>query len=502
MKINLGKIQHKQKQIVTALEISDKWLRVVQAEHHKRRKIISTIVTKKIDSLTDDRVSGVIAKLTNELKINSHYLTISVPRNVTTTRNLELPSTDDFEIKDMIELQIGKQTPYASYEVIKDYQILNSDADGYSNVLLVIVHRDIVGRYFKILEKAGLFAERVAFSSEGLLNWSRFSVDTIQRATNDRPHILIGVDYDTSDFEVVLNKKLIFGRSISLGFSQFQDQADKGQDKFIKEIGHSIYVYLNEARDKDIGKITISGPKTFTKNLSEDVLGDKFGLPVEVLDQFKDIPITDPALKAYQDQVDKDLSFFGLVGLALTFGEQKIDLIPQELEIERNVRQKGKDLYVRSILLIAIVIIVSATFFGRVYNKERYSGQLKTRLLKIKNATERLNSMIWVIEAVKTRVSTRGMSLNLIAEVHEVIPPEITLISINFDGKERVVLRGSSDAMAEIFNLVSKLEESKYFENVETKYATKRKVKDKESTDFEISCPLGAKYKNINKYGL
>ena len=107
MKIKSGTIKHKKKQLVTALEISDKWLRVVQAECHKRRKVISTIVTKKIDSLTDDRISGEIAKLTNELKINSHYLTISVPRNVTTTRNLELPSIDAFEIKDMIELQIG-----------------------------------------------------------------------------------------------------------------------------------------------------------------------------------------------------------------------------------------------------------------------------------------------------------------------------------------------------------------------------------------------------------
>jgi len=116
--------------------------------------------------------------------------------------------------------------------------------------------------------------------------------------------------------------------------------------------------------------------------LNEDVLGDKFGLSVEVIDQFKNVPITDQALKLYDEQVDKDSSFFGLIGLALTFGEQNIDLIPQELEIERNVKQKGKDLYVRSILLIAIVIIISATFFGRVYNKERYFRQLKAGLSK------------------------------------------------------------------------------------------------------------------------
>lgn len=500
MKINLIKNRGRRKRILTALEISDNWLRVVQAEQSKREKIISAIITKKIDSLNDDRISGVITKLVDEKNINPNYLTISVPRNVTTTRNLELPSTDVVEIKNMIDLQVGKQTPYASYEVIRDYHILGSDADGYSSVLLVVVHRDVVGRYFKILDKAGLVPEKVAFSSEGLLDWSRIYGAGSQKLAGDRPYVLIGVDYDTSDFEVILNKKLIFGRSISLGFAQFQGQLDKWQETFVKEVGHSIYAYLNEARDKEIAKIVISGPKMFIDGLDEDTLGDKFGLPVEVVDQFKNVPITPQALDLYNSQSDKGLSFSSLIGLVSAFGEQSIDLIPQELEIERNVKQRGKDLYFRSILLVFIVIIISATFFGRVYNKECYLGQLKLKLSEIQKKTDRLNGMIWVIEAVKARVRTRGIALNLFSAVYEVIPPEIYLISISFDGKERLVLRGTSEAMSEVFNLVGKLEESKYFQNVETKYATKHKTQEKELTDFEIFCPLADEYKNISEY--
>jgi hypothetical protein len=41
-----------------------------------------------------------------------------------------------------------------------------------------------------------------------------------------------------------------------------------------------------------------------------------------------------------------------------------------------------------------------------------------------------------------------------------------------------------------------------YFHNVKSKYATKRKVEDKEVTDFEIDCPLDDKYKITDKHKL
>jgi len=74
--------------------------------------------------------------------------------------------------------------------------------------------------------------------------------------------------------------------------------------------------------------------------------------------------------------------------------------------------------------------------------------------------------------------------------VHKSISPEVYLITLNFDGKNRLTVRGVSDSMSEVFRLVSALEDSNYFKNVKTKYATKSKVEGRELTDFEITCPL------------
>jgi Tfp pilus assembly protein PilN len=231
-------------------------------------------------------------------------------------------------------------------------------------------------------------------------------------------------------------------------------------------------------------------------------LEKEFGLPVEIIDQFKDVSFTEEGVSSYNNLIRTDLSFAGLLGLGLPAVEHKIDLVPQEHQIGKAVKEKGKDLYIMGILLVFILVAFSGVFLGRMYNKERYLGQLKQRLDEIQNKTKELNSMIRGIETIKDRVYTRGMSLNLLYEVHRAVLPEMHLTSISFDGKQELTLRGESNEMAEVSSFVNKLEESVYFQNVKSKYATKRKAGDKEITDFEISCPLADKYKVSDKHKL
>ena len=98
--------------------------------------------------------------------------------------------------------------------------------------------------------------------------------------------------------------------------------------------------------------------------------------------------------------------------------------------------------------------------------------------------------MVTEIEIVKDRLTTEGILVRFIYEIHKAVSPDVYLASIRFDGKDHLVLRGRSKTMSEIFNFVSALEDSRCFQNVKTKYATKHKVKDKEVADFEIACPL------------
>ncbi len=72
------------------------------------------------------------------------------------------------------------------------------------------------------------------------------------------------------------------------------------------------------------------------------------------------------------------------------------------------------------------------------------------------------------------------------------MPPQIYLALYTYE-EDRVDLKGTATVLSDVFKFVTILENSPYFQNVEVRYATKRKIGDQELVDFEISCPLSAK---------
>ena len=44
--------------------------------------------------------------------------------------------------------------------------------------------------------------------------------------------------------------------------------------------------------------------------------------------------------------------------------------------------------------------------------------------------------------------------------------------------------------MSDVFKFVNSLEKSKKLKNVETRYVSKRRLKDRETVDFQITCEL------------
>jgi Tfp pilus assembly PilM family ATPase len=474
------------KNIITVLEIDGDWLKIVQAKPLRKERKISKVVIKNISSLSNDAIIGIIIDLSKELGINPSFLLVSVPHHLVAARNLELPSTNFNEIRDMVDLQIGKQTPFSKDEIVYDYQILGTNQEGYSEVMSLIIQRKIIERYFEILGGAGFKTEKIGLSSEGLLGWSRFACK--QKGT-DKPYILIDLNHLTSDFEVILKDKLIYSRNISLGVLQSKEKPDEWQERFIAEVKNSIYAYQNEMPDRGISQVVISGAELVIGGLDGAVLGEKLGLLTEVISASKDIPLTKEALDAYKAS-PKDISISSLLGLALIYPEQKINFIPQELQIEKGVKEKGRDLYFLGIYLVFILVTITSIFLGRMYNKERYLYRLKQEMLEIQDKVDRLNNMVGEMQVARERLAMKGISLKFIYEVHKAVSPEIHLLSVNFDGKDHLTLRGTSKTMSEVFNFINSLEESKYFQNVKTKYATRHKVKDKEVADFEIVCPL------------
>lgn len=492
----LFKFERKVK-MVTVLEIGHDWLKIVQAQFLAKTWKIHRVVSEDVSSFRDkhdEKISQQIRSLLKESKTEPGMFITVVPYQVVAIRSLEFPSTNLDEIKNMVELQISKQTPFSIDEMIYDYEILSINAEGYSRVMLAIVHQDVTRRYSRILKAAKLKMERVALSSEGLLAWHRF---VHNESVNNALHILIDLDFSKSNFTVVCGGKVVFCRNLSIGIVKPLTETDEWREKFINAVKQSIYAYQNEneAVSEEIDKIVITGAKNILELLDLSVLKDKLNLEVEIVPQFKNI-CEDPNFLVQENNKNvENISIAPLLGFGLTPDEQKINLIPLQLRLEKGMKEREKDLYSCGIYLAFILIIVSSIFFGKAYIKKQYLFQLKEEAAKVSEKAEKLSGMLKEIEEVRERIYKRDVALKFIYEIHKAIFPEIYLTSINFDGEDQVILRGVSSVMSEVFDFLNALEKSECFYNVKTKFVTTRKIENKDITEFEIECPIETSFK-------
>jgi len=70
--------------------------------------------------------------------------------------------------------------------------------------------------------------------------------------------------------------------------------------------------------------------------------------------------------------------------------------------------------------------------------------------------------------------------------LQKMLPDEISVKYVNVDEEHKVVLKGEAQELSEIFKFVGVLEKNSFFKDVKTKSTRKRKVQDKEITDFEL----------------
>jgi Tfp pilus assembly protein PilN len=110
---------------------------------------------------------------------------------------------------------------------------------------------------------------------------------------------------------------------------------------------------------------------------------------------------------------------------------------------------------------------------------------LTSKYSTINQEAKKLEKDLEKIDAVKNYLSNRGYSLEVLAELHAIVSDDIELNELRYDG-DKISVKGTADAMSSVFSFVDRLEKSKYFKEVKTRYTAKRKDGLRDLSDFEI----------------
>ena len=127
---------------------------------------------------------------------------------------------------------------------------------------------------------------------------------------------------------------------------------------------------------------------------------------------------------------------------------------------------------------------------SRLYNRSSYLKLLNAKYSGSRNDIEGLDTMVKKIRVVGEWLNSRASTINYLYQIQKLLPSQLVLKIITFDADDKVTLRGQAKEMSDIFGFVNILENSSYFKDIQVKYTTKKKVADKELTEFEIVCPV------------
>ncbi|MFH0918150.1 MAG: pilus assembly protein PilM [Candidatus Omnitrophota bacterium] len=466
-------------QEVVGVNFSGNNLKISHIKISPNKKEVVNLLNLDITGLNDIDIAKSIQVVIGALKGKKVEVIDVVPTQLVITKNIEIPSIDKKEIKEILNLQAGRHTPYSREEIIVDYVEIGTYKHSYTKVLLVIVARSVVKRHYEILDRAGFRLKRALLASEGL---ALVASKTLKLEAENVPVNILHVDENFTDFSIVLKNKVIFIRSIPIGTFQLKSEKEVYQIKFVDEVKRSLEAYLGADIEISPHMLILTGAEGELKEI-ESLLNSAMHLPIKVLSYPGIFNLSELARGALAKA--RQASFFDVLAPILNAQDMKIDLIPEEARVRRSIEERGKDLIKTGIFILTILVVIFFILASKIFFKGAQLDKLDSKYSTINQEAKKLEKDLVKIGLVKNYLTNRGYSLEVLTELHALVSEDIELNEIRYDG-DKISVKGSAEAMSSVFSFVDRLEKSKYFKEVKTRYTTKRKDGLKDFTDFEI----------------
>jgi Tfp pilus assembly PilM family ATPase/Tfp pilus assembly protein PilN len=466
---------------VTALEFGAEWLKLAQVQVGPRGKRLVKLTARPVAGPED--TPGILAALLKEGLTSTSAIVVSIPRNLVTARNLQLPTIDRHELEEMVGLQAAKQTPYSKEQIIADHQVLKISPQGYTDVLLITTHRSVSNRCLKLLDDCGVKPVGIRLSSHGVLRSWQLMRDAVGDA-EPGPVAVLDVDTNFSDFLVIRNGVLTFTKPLSIGPAKLLSETEK----FGEEIQRAVDLYESERIGPPITRLVITGAEIDLPRLTRR-LAETLRLPVQRVSLVERIAGAREALELHPAQRGS-VSLAAVLGLAWDAEAARVDLTPQEIRIREALEHKGRAIMVMGILGVSILTALGALVSQHVYVKKQYLEQLDREIARTQEAAGDVEVVKRRLKIIRQIERLENSSLDILSVLHRATPPQIHLKAIAFDAGGQVVLKGATENMSTVFEFVSTLEKLPNFHEVKAKHATRSSQNGVDEVDFEITCPL------------
>jgi Tfp pilus assembly PilM family ATPase len=460
------------------------WLKLIIAEGPRNARAIVKVLACPVQGANPDEIQQRVRQVCAAEQAEARDVLLANPTHLCTIRIFALPSTDPKEIRDIVELQAEKHTPYAKNEILTDFLILERERSGYSRVLLVIAHQDVVHRGVRLVEAAGWGLDRVGCELEGLVAWTRLAKAAL-KSTADTT-LTVDVDGNTTIFLVTHKGQAQFQRSLATGVEQLEADPAQAGGRLVGELQRSIEALDAEGSSLKIQEVLLTGPvdrlAAFKAQIEQGL-----DLPVRLVPPWQAGALSPEAASAAAKL--PEISFASLIGLTAEPGA--LDLTPQTTKLRQAFESRAKALVQLGCQGLAALILISLLFIGRAHKQERYFHALRTVHQSMGAEAAVVQGALEQLIFVEDQLRRRGLLLKAIDTLAKLSPPEIQWNTLAYTAGEAVVLSGTADALPKVYEFSGSVGNSPLFQEVETRRVAKRQLDDeRDVTDFELRCPL------------
>ncbi len=427
--------------------------------------------------LNDEQITREIVDFLKREKAKAKSAVLCLPRNLVTVRNLYLPTQDQKEIAQMVELHLSRVVPHKKEEIFFSHFFSGINQEGYARVMLAIVQKTFLRKQVKVLESAGLSIERIGLSSYCGWQWA---VKNCQAKINNQDlYLLLEVDDNFSDFIIFSRQNILFTCVISIGAAGMKADSENSKNKFLGEIKQSIVVFSNEEAHRKPSRVFVSGAGFASGVVGEIESG--LGLPVELV------------LPPYDTEDHKTKEAFNLISMNSLAGSssknfsETLNFILPEMEIRKSVRDRMKELIIMGALFLYVLTVICMIFLGNLQNRQMYLNHLRQQYQHIAQDASGLSRQQEKLDFIMQELKNRQIPLLVLYQLNRIIPKEANLNFINIDRNNNITLRGQSLDLSDVFKFISEMERTVYFKDIQTKYTRKKRWRNKEVTEFELT---------------
>ncbi len=105
---------------LTVLSLDGQWLKVLHVQGRTFARTVTALIAHRIEGMNEPDVLTWLQEAWASSHLEAGTVLIANPSHLTTTRVFTLPATDPAEIREIVELQAEKHTPYAKEEILTD----------------------------------------------------------------------------------------------------------------------------------------------------------------------------------------------------------------------------------------------------------------------------------------------------------------------------------------------------------------------------------------------